>query len=223
MVTNKRPRDMKKRPKAPPLKRAKTFNSLTMPQRPRVGPERKFNDERVGGSAIPFTTAGTPGVWGTQQLLNAIDDGTTSTTRIGGKILMKSIYLRCNCYMGATTTGGGQVRLLCVYDRQPNAALATVTSIVETDSMISPNNLSNRDRFVTIFDELTEPVSAVGSPNVSHTIYRKLNLETVFNTGSAGTIADITTGALIFLWAGAGFQTANAQIDWSTRLRFTDV
>jgi len=85
------------------------------------------------------------------------------------------------------------------------------------------NNLSNRDRFVTICDEMVAPISVQGNYMVSGTIYKTLNLETMFNAGSAGTIGDITSGSLYMIVAQGGQIGVTAPTFLArTRVRYTD-
>lgn len=182
--------------------------------------ELKFIDNSLGPLAVVAATNN----WTLQALLNGVQSGSTATTRIGRKMVMKSILLRYSASLAATSTGGSPVRVLVVYDKQANAAAPAITDILLADDFESPNNLSNRDRFVTIFDHITQPISIQNNYSVADTLYKKLNLETMFNTGSAGTIADITSGSVYLLTSQDGsIGTANASIQLYTRIRFDDV
>lgn len=212
--------------------RAQTFNFRPatlgpMSQAVRVGgygssaPEKKFTDTS-GNQSITFGAA-TFIAPGATTLLNGLVPDATATGRIGRKIVMKSLYLRYICSLGATSTGGSPVRIMVVYDKQANTAPPGVTDILLSDAHLSPNNLSNRDRFVVICDEMSEPISVQNNFSVSGTIYKKINLETMFNSGTAGTIADITSGSLYLLWAQNGqIGTANGAFNWRCRVRYTD-
>ena len=60
--------------------------------------------------------------------------------------------------------------------------------------------------------------------SVGGVIYKKLNLETMFNSGSAGTIGDITSGSVyLFVAQTGGILVANPIFNWRARVRFTDV
>jgi len=156
-------------------------------------------------------------------LLNGCASGSTATTRIGRKITMKSLYIRYNFAMAATSTQGGALRILVVYDKQANATAPAFTDILFEDKFLSPNNLSNRDRFVTIADVVTDQIAVNGSPACAGVIYRKINLETMFNTGSVGTIGDITSGSLYLLVAqSGGILVANPTFTYLGRVKFTD-
>lgn len=160
---------------------------------------------------------------GPTTLLNGLVPDSTATGRIGRKIVMKSLYLRWQASIGATSTGGSPVRIIVVYDKQANTQAPATSDILLQDAFLSPNNLSNRDRFVVLCDELTEPLATGNNFSIAGTVYKKLNLETMYNQGNAGTIGDITSGSVYILWAHAGtIGTANGQFNWRCRIRYSD-
>jgi len=157
-------------------------------------------------------------------LLNGLIPGSTATTRIGRKVILKSLLMRYSLRIATTSVGGSPVRMLIVYDKQANATAPTILDILEQDQFTSPNNLSNRDRFVTLCDHISDPVSQNGDQAVSGVVYKPLNLETMFNDGVAGTIGDITTGAVWFFFAQtAGIAVTGAAGQWDFRVRYADM
>jgi len=53
--------------------------------------------------------------------------------------------------------------------------------------------------------------------------YKKINKPVEFNTGSAGTVGDITTGSVYLLtWNNGALLTANPTERGNTRIRFAD-
>jgi len=157
-------------------------------------------------------------------LLNGLVPGSTATTRIGRKVILKSLLFRYRINTIATTVGGSPVRFLIVYDKQANATAPTILDVLEADDFTSPNNLSNRDRFVTLCDHMTKPISATGDQGIADIVYKPLNLETMFNDGVAGTIGDITTGSVYLFFAQcSGLTTGAPVIEYKTRVRFSDV
>lgn len=187
------------------------------PQRP-TG-ELKFIDVTGGNNPLASSAAFTAA-----ELLNGLQTGATATTRIGRKINLKSLYMRYTVGLTATSTGGCQFRILVVYDKQANGAACTITNVLLTDDFKAPNNLSYRDRFVVLADELTEPVSVQNNYQVVGTLFRKLNLEQMFNDGNAGDITDITTGSIyVFCAQSGGVGTGAPLFDFTNRIRFTDI
>lgn len=162
--------------------------------------------------------------FGAGTLLNGLASGSTATTRVGRKVTIKSMMLRWNYNMGATSTGGCVLRILIVYDKQSNATAPAITDILATDDWMSANNLSNRDRFVTLSDVITAPVGVSSDFEIGDMIYKRLNLETNFNAGNAGTVGDITSGAIYLFVAQSGsMATANGAFTASARVRYSDL
>lgn len=147
--------------------------------------------------------------------------------RIGRAILMKSVQLRMQFKREDTATTTVQaVRVGLFYDKQPNAALPAITEVYDSGTGVNSTwlrNLSNSERFYCLFDEVYTLDGAGGSTIKCDSIYRKLNLPTQFNQTNGGTIADITTGSLILIYAGntaAGADDMDVEIQ--ARVRYTD-
>jgi len=120
-----------------------------------------------------------------------------------------------------TSGGVSPVRLLIVYDKQTNGATPATVDIESVDAIRSPMNLNNNERFIIVADETYEPVNGATTA-IYGKGYRKLNLPVEFNAGSAGTVADITKGALFALaWQNGSMVTMTLN-QLYTRVRYTD-
>jgi len=184
---------------------------------PSSGAEQKFVDVASTFSPTAGAVTFTNGV-----LLNGIANGTDASTRIGRKAAIKSLLIRATASVG-TATKGGSFRLLVVYDKQTNAAAPAITDILLADAFNAPNNLSNRDRFVTIFDQIMGPVDVGGPNNVADTFYKKLNLEEMWNAGTDATVGSITSGSIYAFVAQSGGMATNAPaLTMYSRVRYTD-
>jgi len=191
------------------------------------GPEKKFIDSGgfftyAASAGTTITTVGTP----TMQLLNGLVQGTDSVTRIGRKIMMKSIQIR-NAIGKAVQTSSSIIRTIVFYDTQTNGAAPVVTDLLQASTLatyiVSPLNLNNRERFRILWDK-TDVVGADGADNaiVYQDYYKKLNMAVIFNASNAGTVADIQTGSVYALTMGT-LPTANAyDIATYVRIRFID-
>jgi len=179
---------------------------------------------------------------GTITLLNGCIQGTDFNQRIGRKILLKSVYIRGFVRSEASATmvlgaiASQQVRMILVVDTQPNGVVFAITDLLVSASPASQLNLNNRDRFMVICDKtwVLDPyalnnVATTSFASMSNQIkplkkFKKLNIETIFNAGNAGTIGDMNSGALYLVWIGteaaAAGTDANAVL--STRVRFKD-
>lgn len=193
--------------------------------------EKKVSDIGVGSLQVNTT--------GTVTLLHIPTLGTDYTNRIGRKTLCKSIYVRgrvnlesATNYTGGVLVAAQSARMIVFEDCQPNGAAPGVTDLLVSADPSSQLNLNNRDRFKILKDKVwfmdgmstTSTSASQGRQGYSFKIYKKLNVETIFNATNGGTIADITSGALFMLWIGsaaAGVNTdTNASL--STRVRFID-
>lgn len=160
--------------------------------------------------------SGQPGI-----LLNNITQGADAMQRIGRKIQIKSIRIRCSvqvqddwvlaypvdnqpnaAYNVAGNYGGApqSCRLVIVWDKQPNGQQATSADVftarngsLGSDAMM---NLDKRDRFVILADE-TRPLSPGGNASVMFDIYKECDLTTIYSSAvDPQTIASIQSGAL---------------------------
>jgi len=181
--------------------------------------ELKYVDQTQNNTVIPTL--------GTLILLNGIAPGTGASQRIGKKVNIKSIQFRCS--IGGAATGvtpfQGFVRFLWIYDKQTNATTPTVANILEATSGVSPMNMDNRDRFVVISDKQYAIDQSGGHQSGQIKMYKKLNLTTVFNAGTAGTVADITSGAIYLLHIASSAVSAptnNPVFTHYNRIRYDD-
>ena len=98
--------------------------------------------------------------------------------------------------------------------------------------MLNPNN---RDRFKVLWDKQVAigPMGISATANVGFSCppqsvaikkFMPLKMEMIFNSGSAGTIADVVSGALYLVSIGnqAASVSADCSAILSTRVRFAD-
>jgi hypothetical protein len=175
--------------------------------------ERKFTDNTVAVAALLAPSL---------LLVNGVATGTDYNNRIGREIAMKSVYLRLS---GANTVDQiAALRIMIVYDKQPNGTLPAITDILTAADTISPNNLNNKDRFITLSDQERQ-ISTAADRGFTHVVYKKVGLPVQFS-GTNATIASISTGAvyliLIPILLSSGASTANFTVGYNLRTRFTD-
>lgn len=177
---------------------------------------------------------------GSITLLNVPTLGTDMTNRIGRKIILRSVYIRgilrtSGSFNMTTISQQSQLaRMLLVWDTQPNGSSPAITDILKAASATSQLNIDSRDRFKVLCDKqfamgpfVIDTVNHYGltSNQQAYAVkkYKKLYLETIFNSTNGGSIADITTGALWMVWVGsqpAGNDDCIATV--TSRLRFSD-
>lgn len=157
-------------------------------------------------------------------LLNGCARGDDIATRSGRETVMMSIQFKA--YFGVTAgTGTDQLqRALLVYDRQTNGAALTAAQVLSTANVVAPRSLENRKRFKILMDK-TVTLNASGEPgsNEFFQFYRRLRHPVEYNSGNAGTVADITTGSLYLVVIGSNAAGATAgALTWNSRIRFLD-
>lgn len=229
----------KRRPAAPLANRG--FNPMAVA----VNKERKYFDTPGGVYRVNtngrFILAHVPVL------------GTDYNNRIGRKTIAKSIYLRgeillqpCRQLEANPNTerivNGQQARLIIFIDSQPNGALPLVNDLLIEAEPLGQLNPNNRDRFrilkdkVYVFDPFIYRPNANADPSRNSItcfnrtaypikIFKKMNVETVFNMGVAQTIGDINTNALYVFFIGNHLADADLETTAkiSMRVRFDDV
>jgi len=175
-----------------------------------INVEKKYLD--TNNSPDPSTTA-------TITLLNGMAPGTSALTRNGQKI--KCVSLTLNAFTTiAAAAQATLVRCMLVLDKQPNGATFSTTDLLATNSVTSVRNIGNARRFVVLYDRRFS-LSVNGPAQANISVFRKLSFHTEYNTGTAGTIADIQTNAL-FLFLQSSEATLTPDFSYSFRLRFVD-
>lgn len=176
---------------------------------------------------------------GSVNILTVPVPGSDYTNRIGRKVNWQSLYVKGRIYLEAasslsdTNVPSNQARLIFLYDKQPNGALPSITDILTSADPTSHLNLNNRDRFTVLKDKMFvfDPYSRVAATDLGnwnqtvHQIkfFKKLNLETVYNAGTAGTVADINTGSIIVVSVGTlPNGTGDVNCVLQARMRFKD-
>ena len=180
--------------------------------------------------------------------------GSDFNNRIGRKCVLKSVYLKWRCfpnyieepqaaiYDAPFKIPQSMVRILLVWDTNPNGVVPTIEDILQKTSTNVPDpfsfiNMNNRDRFRILLDKVHQFTAIIKSDDkVATSIganqtwngkkFKKLNLETIFNSTSAGTIGDISSGALYLCGLGTennGQGNIKYSIgEFNTRIRYDD-
>lgn len=184
----------------------------------------------IDSGAAAITAVGT-GAGASIVLLNGCTLGSDISNRIGRKIVMKSLLGRLSIYPVSTTNSpiGDVLRVIVFLDHQCNATGPTATTdLLQTANYQSPLNLANRDRFKVLFDKFytvaansyTAGALTTGDPRPIHKkLWKKMTEGTIFNSGNAGTVADITSNSLHMLAISANGQV---RLEYNYRVRFID-
>lgn len=144
---------------------------------------------------------------------------------------MKSFYIRASVYPNTTNTANNLCRIILVYDKQTNASLPSITTLLDTANSHSQLNKDNRDRYDIIMDKVyaVGQQVAVSGASISPAYFslkkfKKLKDRLVqFNQTNGSTIADITTGGLYLVFVGnVTTGTTAASITYTCRINYTD-
>lgn len=150
------------------------------------------------------------------------------------RVTIRSIELRIRATTTPATGVDQYCRISLVLDRQLNgAAPGAYTDIFLATSVTAPRSLANRRRFKILWDRafpMGSNLNAGGTPSTlpnmrmfkSYIKFKRPIIEE-FNTGVAGTVADIATNSLYLVTYGteiAGNMDTN--MAGYTRIRYTD-
>lgn len=160
-------------------------------------------------------------------LLNGIAAGDDYNQRDGRRVIMDMLHLRADFFYAATASAhpADHVRVLVVYDKQPNGVLLVQSDLfvgASGDSFYNPNNLGRLD--ILYDQDWTLPqVSAAGTaPVLFPKINRKIMIKRgVQYSGTTSAISSISSGALYLVTLGSQVSGANNTVlSASSRLTF---
>lgn len=152
-------------------------------------------------------------------LLNGLSIGDTASTRTGQSIKMDRSDLRVQLSVNATSTTNF-VRLIVVLDKQTNATAMTAADLLVSSTTVSPYSFGAQQRFVPLYDE-TIALSIYSLGAVTKVIPLNTNQHVVYNTGNAGTVADIVSNSVYFIFLSDQITNPPA-ILYYNRLWFVD-
>lgn len=161
-------------------------------------------------------------------LLNGCVQGVTDSTRVGRRVLMKSVQVRARISReSASSSTIQQVRLAIVYDRQSNGAAPVFGTDVYSGGVSNVTmlrNLANGGRFQVLADEvLTVGATSTDLQTGFWEKYIRLNHPVYYNAVNGGTVADIQTGGLFFCYIGnTAAGSDDVDVLWESRVRYTD-
>jgi hypothetical protein len=160
---------------------------------------------------------------GAVQLLNGIQPGTALNQRVGRQIQVTHLTYRLACTVTAATGVDQFHRVLIVLDRQPNGVAPAVNEVIDGGST-SQYNLSNQKRFAILYDKRYY-LNASGEPGSGAVLNgeKPVNILVQYNSGVAGTVADLATNSIYMIVLGTIAAGATAgSVAGSVRLRYYD-
>lgn len=176
-------------------------------------------------TAQPTLVSGTPsGAY----LLNGMTQGDDPEGyRDGDKIKMLSVQGK-GLFVSAVDENAFVVRMLIVYDRQPNGAAITWNDVISGTNVV--NGLytlsgARRGTFQVLYDRMIRVPAAGSATNgteVGFKFYRRINREAHYHIGNAGDVTDMNKGSLIALFCSVG-NGNNVVTDIRFRIQYTDL
>ncbi len=132
-------------------------------------------------------------------LLNGVAPGDTTITRTGQSIKMDRSDFRFQIAVNATSIVNF-VRVIVVMDKQANATALTAADFLSNNTPYSPYTFGSQDRIVPLYDE-TFALSTYSNGAVTKCVgLPGINQHVIFNTGTAGTVADIVTNSVYLVY-----------------------
>jgi len=161
---------------------------------------------------------------GSQSLLNGCATGNTAVTRTGQSTKMYRLSVNLIVHVGVTTPVN--CRALIFIDKAVNGATTAVGSVFQSavtgsDYTTACANVATvGSRIVFIHDE-TFSLNTANDLQLPIKMVIPLNMHTKYNTGSAGTVADISENALyLCMMSNAG--ATQPDFTGSVRFEYTD-
>lgn len=99
-------------------------------------------------AAQPSTVLGTSGT--ISDFSSLVLQGTSSSTRTGDRIIMKSLQIRGALTTAANNGQQGRYRIIVIMDKQPNNATFNPTDYLATDDIDSVRIQTGMQRFITL-------------------------------------------------------------------------
>jgi hypothetical protein len=191
-----------------------------------VGPlEYKFLDNPV--SALVINTAGQ-----VDNVINTLAQGTSESERVGRKVMIHSFHWRFRLNLLNTLDAddtGICVRLMVVIDKQTNGSAYALSELLAVPGTFDPahafRNLQFQNRFVVLMDRMycLNAQTTVGTQSGAVVVYDEFNKAMslpVEYGGTTGSIAEQRSNSLSVVFMKTA--TGNAEIEYNTRVRFTD-
>lgn len=185
--------------------------------------EKKFYDTPL---SLPASTGVTSTTQATGQIAVGIAQGTSASTRIGQKIIIKSIQVKLNATLAAGATDTDIVHVYLVQDTQTNGVQATYADVFDTSGDIGSEmrNMANSNRFKILkhftfrLNADAGVAAAFGGDYQQDECFIKCNIPIMYNS-NAGAITEIKTNSLFLLH---GSNAGVATVTGNARLRYTD-
>ena len=156
-------------------------------------------------------------------VLNGFNLGSSASQRVGMKITMRSLEIRCGIITSGTQIAQ-MTRIIVILDRQANGVFPSGADVLAPATYLGVRNLANRKRFKCLMDKV---IVSSDVDNFPSRCYRHWYIKfrkpviTDYNTGNAGDITDIASNSLLMVLVSDNAAN-NPNTAFTVRMRFTD-
>lgn len=134
-------------------------------------------------------------------LLNGLQRGDQFSQRIGRSLRIKSIEINSLHTLGAGATASS-IRMILFLSIAPKGIAPVAGDVLNNGgpplNIVSPRNLDNRSNILILRDK-TLSLSSSGDQKKSWNYFKNLDIKAIYNSGNAGTVADIDGQALYLM------------------------
>lgn len=179
----------------------------------------EFKSIDVGPSGVSVNS------FGQLYLMNGCIRGNSIDTRVGQRIMMRSIQFMYTFNTDPTSLEPQRLRVFMVYDRQANGSFPLLADIFETVGTTNFRKLENRSRFNILFDKTYMLNVNPNTPSTGvQSYYKRLSLPVTYSSEAGiGNNQDIMTGSLWFgVVSSVGIDEHPPTVFYNTRVRFQD-
>lgn len=164
---------------------------------------------------------------GSVALLNGIAVGSAATQRRGRKVCLTEVHVTGRLRPVSDSFKRSRCDIMLVWDKQPGAAVPSMTDLLTESLSGAPKNLDYRERFKFLRKEYfvlggDSQASSAKDPSV---VLIDIH-EPIFNCsiykGDNNLIGDIATGALYLVTVGDQAAVNGAAFNVAVRLRWTE-
>lgn len=202
------------------------------------GMELKFVDIETNSDA--FATSWAPMEDGTALQVSGMAQGNSESERIGRKVSLVSIHIKCRVHTLSTEAQANPQpdlfgRICLVWDTQTNGAQLTASEVFDEGGTINSlafRNLQHTSRFRVLWDKkwvLAKPTQNEGAADkwgiqarttgiMNYNLKFKTPIKVTYNGTTTGVIAAVTDNSLHIIGVA---NNAAALLDMQVRCRFT--
>lgn len=187
-----------------------------------------FTDASSRAMVLVASVAGATTMTTGMTVLNVLGSGTGYSERLGNKVSNQSLAVEADFALAQTDASAAVIRVLVIYDRQPNGAFPAIADLLSNNSSAtvtfnSAISIPYRDRYAVLRD--TQLPLDPGSGLSRHfECYIKRPLQSSFKSTAYTDVRDIGAGALylVAFYVQLYGTTVPTISNVHSRLRYTD-